>query len=51
MLLLNWANKVPGITIISEDSISGTLMDIRLIYQYALKGNASGIIIAHNHPS
>ncbi len=26
-------------------------MDVRMIYQYAIKGNASGIIIAHNHPS
>jgi len=30
---------------------TGTLMDVRMIFQYAIKGNASGIIIAHNHPS
>ena len=51
MLLLNRANKVLGITTLSEGGISGSLMDVRMIYQYALKGNASGIIIAHNHPS
>ena len=51
MLLLNRANKVLGITTISEGGISGSLMDVRMIYQYAIKGNASGIIIAHNHPS
>jgi DNA repair protein RadC len=51
MLLLNRANKVLGITTISEGGISGSLMDVRMIYQFALKGNASGIIIAHNHPS
>ena len=51
MLLLNRANKVLGITTISEGGISGSLMDVRMIYQYAMKGNASGIIIAHNHPS
>jgi len=51
MLLLNRANKVLGITTISEGGLSGTLMDVRMIFQYALKGNASGIIIAHNHPS
>ena len=26
-------------------------MDVSMIYQYAMKGNASGIIIAHNHHS
>ena len=26
-------------------------MDVRMIYQYAIKGNACGIILAHNHPS
>ncbi len=51
MLLLNRANKVLGITTLSEGGLSGTLMDVRMIYQYAIKGNASGIIIAHNHPS
>jgi len=51
MLLLNRANKVLGITTISEGGLSGTLMDVRMIYQYAIKGNACGIIIAHNHPS
>ncbi len=51
MLLLNRANKVLGITTISEGGLSGTVTDVRLIYQYAIKGNASGIIVAHNHPS
>ena len=51
LLLLNRANKVLGITTLSEGGISGSLMDVRIIYQFALKGNASGIIIAHNHPS
>jgi DNA repair protein RadC len=51
MLLLNRANKVLGITTISEGGLSGTVTDVRLIYQYAIKGNASGIIVCHNHPS
>jgi len=51
MLLFNRANKVLGITTISEGGISGTVTDVRLIYQYAIKGNASGIIVCHNHPS
>jgi len=36
---------------ISEGGLSGTVTDVRLIFQYAIKGNCSGIIIAHNHPS
>ena len=51
MLLLNRANKVLGITTISEGGLSGTLTDVRIIFQYAIKGNACGIIICHNHPS
>jgi DNA repair protein RadC len=51
MLLLNRANKVLGITTLSEGGISGSVMDVRMIFQFAIKGNASGIIIAHNHPS
>jgi DNA repair protein RadC len=47
MLLLNRANKVLGITTLSEGGLSGTLMDVRMIYQFAIKGNACGIIIAH----
>src|SRR5450759_3250817 len=51
MLLLNRANKVLGITTLSEGGLSGTVTDVRMIFQYAIKGNASGIILAHNHPS
>ena len=51
MLLLNRANKVLGIANISEGGLSGTVTDVRLIFQHAIKGNASGIIVAHNHPS
>ena len=36
-----------SVDLISEGGISGSLMDVRMIYQYAMKGNASGIIIAH----
>jgi DNA repair protein RadC len=51
MLLLNRANKVLGITTIFKGGLSCTLMDVGMIFQYALKGNSSVIIIAQNHPS
>src|SRR5664280_47493 len=51
MLLLNRANKVLGITTISEGGLSGTVTDVRLIYQYAIKANAPGFILGHKLPS
>src|SRR5450759_2074890 len=51
VLLMNRSNKVLGIASISKGGISGTVTDIRIIFQYAIKANASGLICCHNHPS
>jgi len=51
IMLLNRCNKVLGIATISKGGISGTVIDVKLILQYAIKANASAIIISHNHPS
>lgn len=51
VLLLNRANDVLGIYNMSLGSVSGTVVDIRLLIAVALKCNASGILICHNHPS
>ena len=51
LLLLNRSNSVLGIMDVSKGGISGTVTDVRLIFQAAIKANASGIICAHNHPS
>lgn len=51
LLLMNRSNSVLGILPVSKGGISGTVTDIRLIYQGAIKANASGIIVCHNHPS
>ena len=51
VIYLNRANKVLGVYALSKGTISGTLVDVRLIFAVALKCNASGIILAHNHPS
>jgi DNA repair protein RadC len=51
VLLLNRANKVIGWTKVSMGGPSGTLSDPKVIFQTALKANASHIILAHNHPS
>ena len=51
ILLMNRSNSVLGILEISKGGISGTVSDVRVIFVAAIKGNASGIICAHNHPS
>jgi DNA repair protein RadC len=51
LLLMNRSNSVLGILAVSKGGLSGTVTDVRLIYQGAIKANASGIIVCHNHPS
>ena len=51
MMLLNRAGRVLGIVDISTGGVSGTFVDIKVIFSAALKGNATSIILAHNHPS
>ena len=51
VLLLNRANEVLGIYPLSKGGITGTVVDQRLIFAVALKCNATGIILCHNHPS
>jgi DNA repair protein RadC len=51
LLLMNRSNAVLGILSLFKGGISGTVTDVRLIFQGALKSNASGIIVCHNHPS
>jgi len=51
ILCLNRANKVLGYSKISSGGTSGTVADPKIIFQIALKSNASSIILSHNHPS
>ena len=51
MLILNRANQVIKEENLSKGGISGTVVDVRLICKSAIENNASGIVIAHNHPS
>lgn len=51
ILLLNRSNKVLGIYSVSTGGVSGTVADAKVIFQAALKANASSVILAHNHPS
>jgi len=51
VLLLNRANRVIKKKRVSEGGVSGTVADPKIIYKLALEELASGIIVAHNHPS
>jgi DNA repair protein RadC len=51
ILLLNRANKTIGYAKISQGGITGTVVDIKLVAKYAVDSLASGVILAHNHPS
>ena len=51
VMLLNRANEVLGIYTLSKGGITGTVVDIRLLFAVVLKSAASSIILAHNHPS
>jgi DNA repair protein RadC len=48
---LNRANNIVGYSIISIGSISGTICDVKMVFQHGLLCNASSVILVHNHPS
>lgn len=51
VIALNQANKVLGFYKVSQGGVTGTVADPKVIFQFALLANATGLIIAHNHPS
>ncbi|WP_298543121.1 DNA repair protein RadC [uncultured Aquimarina sp.] len=51
VLYLNNSNKVLRKKQISIGGKTGTLVDPRIVYRYALEFGATSIILAHNHPS
>jgi DNA repair protein RadC len=51
IIYLNNSNKVLTKSQLSKGGITGTLVDVRLVYKTALEMGATGIILCHNHPS
>ena len=51
IIYLNNSNKVIQKQQLSKGGITGTLVDVRLVLKMALELGATGIILAHNHPS
>lgn len=50
-LFLDRRGKVIAISEISKGGLTGTVVDAKIIFSQALLHLASGIILAHNHPS
>lgn len=50
-IFLDTALNVKGYKILSNGGISGTVIDLRLLFQHALLCNATRLIVFHNHPS
>ncbi|MFL9845832.1 RadC family protein [Flavobacterium rhizosphaerae] len=51
IIYLNNSNKVIYKTQLSKGGLTGTIVDVRLVYKTALEHNAVAIILVHNHPS
>jgi DNA repair protein RadC len=51
VLLLNAGNKIMVFKRISEGGISGTVVDAKIIFKFAIEYLASKIVLCHNHPS
>lgn len=51
VLLLNRKNACLGISTISSGGKDACFVDLKLLFAIALLGNASSMIVSHNHPS
>jgi DNA repair protein RadC len=51
VLYLNRSNHLLGVHQLSKGGFTGTVIDVRVVFQVALKACACSIILAHNHPS
>ena len=51
VVYLNNANKIIFKAQLSKGGITGTVVDVRLVFKIALEQNAVAIVLAHNYPS
>lgn len=51
VLFLNRANRVICLKHLSKGGATGTIMDARIVMKLALEYRATGLMLAHNHPS
>lgn len=51
IIYMNNSNKVISKSQLSKGGITGTLVDVRIVFKTALEMGATGLILCHNHPS
>jgi DNA repair protein RadC len=51
VLFLNNSNKILFKTQLSKGGMTGTVVDVRIVFKIAFEQNAAAIILTHNHPS
>lgn len=51
VLYLNNSNKILFKSQLSKGGMTGTIVDVRMVFKIALEQNATSIILSHNHPS
>jgi DNA repair protein RadC len=51
IVYLNNSNKILSKAQLSKGGITGTLVDVRIVFKSALEMGATGLILCHNHPS
>lgn len=51
MILMKRNNEVIKKEMLSRGGVSGTVVDAKIVFKRALEETASGLILAHNHPS
>lgn len=50
-VFLNTKNRIIGEEIISEGTLTGSLVHPREVFQPAILRHAAALVVAHNHPS
>ncbi|MBG6063027.1 DNA repair protein RadC [Flavobacterium sp. CG_9.1] len=51
IIYMNNSNKVIAKSQLSKGGITGTLVDVRIVFKTALEMGATALILCHNHPS
>ncbi len=51
VILLSRSHRLKGKVCVSRGGVSGTVVDMRLVFKPAIEQLASAIILVHNHPS
>lgn len=51
VLALSSKNKIIGSKVISKGSSTGTVVDVKQVFSYAIMSGATALIVSHQHPS